>query len=130
MIALKQNHKVRMIGLTTAIANGTDVAEWFNVHPYYFYNFKPSCRPVPVSIHFSGFSEKAYCPRMNTMNKPAFIDIKKHSDNKSTLIFVSSRRQTRLTALDLISFALNENNEKSMYLKCSQEEIDKWIKRI
>jgi activating signal cointegrator complex subunit 3 len=63
---------VRMVGLSTAIANGTDVGEWFGVKPNRFYNFKPSVRPVPVTIHFSGFPERAYCPRMGTMNKPAF----------------------------------------------------------
>lgn len=61
-----------MIGLSTAMANGTDVSEWFGVKSYRFYNFKPSCRPVPVTIHFNGFPERAYCPRMATMNKPAY----------------------------------------------------------
>lgn len=36
------------------------------------------------------------------MNKPTYIAIKTHSPNKPVLVFVSSRRQTRLTALDLI----------------------------
>ncbi len=42
---------------------------------------------------------------MATMNKPAYNSIKKFSDGKAVLIFVSSRRQTRLTALDLIALA-------------------------
>ena len=36
------------------------------------------------------------------MNKPAYAAICTHSPDKPVLIFVSSRRQTRLTALDLI----------------------------
>lgn len=36
------------------------------------------------------------------MNKPAYAAIYSHSPTKPVLIFVSSRRQTRLTALDLI----------------------------
>lgn len=39
---------------------------------------------------------------MNSMNKPAYAAICTHSPTKPVLIFVSSRRQTRLTALDLI----------------------------
>jgi activating signal cointegrator complex subunit 3 len=31
----------RMIGLSTAMANGTDIANWFGVPENYFYNFKP-----------------------------------------------------------------------------------------
>uniref|UniRef100_A0A8B9PMV7 Activating signal cointegrator 1 complex subunit 3 n=1 Tax=Apteryx owenii TaxID=8824 RepID=A0A8B9PMV7_APTOW len=42
------------------------------------------------------------------MNKPAFQAIRSHSPAKPVLIFVSSRRQTRLTALDLIAFLMND----------------------
>ncbi len=75
-----------MVGLSTAMANGSDVSDWFGVKSYRFYNFKPSCRPVPVTIHFNGFPERAYCPRMATMNKPAYQDIKRHSDNKPVIV--------------------------------------------
>ena len=81
-----------MVGLSTAMANGTDVAEWFGTDNYGFFNFRPSVRPVPIEIHFEGFSEKHYCPRMATMNKPCFQEIQIHSPKKPTLIFVSSRR--------------------------------------
>jgi activating signal cointegrator complex subunit 3 len=42
---------------------------------------------------------------MATMNKPAYAALTTHSPHKPALIFVSSRRQTRLTALDLIAYA-------------------------
>jgi len=38
--------------------------------------------------------------------------IKQHSPEKPVLIFVSSRRQTRLTALDLISLLAADDNPK------------------
>ncbi len=43
------------------------------------------------------------------MNKPAYAAIRAHSPRKPSLIFVSSRRQTRLTALDLISFCVADD---------------------
>ena len=92
LIAAKTGEKVRMIGLSTAMANGADVADWFGVLKYFFFNFRPHVRPVPITIYFDGFSEKHYCPRMSTMNKPAYNAIKKFSDGRPTLIFVSSRR--------------------------------------
>lgn len=49
---------------------------------------------------------------MATMNKPCFQEIQIHSPTKPVLIFVSSRRQTRLTALDLISFLARDMNPK------------------
>lgn len=42
----------------------------------------------------------------------AFTAIKVHSPTKPTLVFVSSRRQTRLTALDLISYLAGDDNPK------------------
>jgi len=92
LIASKTGNKVRMIGLSTAMANGVDVAEWFGVPRHFFFNFRPHVRPVPITIYFDGFSEKNYCPRMASMNKPAYNSIKKFSDGKPVLVFVSSRR--------------------------------------
>lgn len=36
------------------------------------FNFRPSVRPVPLSVHIDGYPGKYYCPRMATMNKPCF----------------------------------------------------------
>ncbi|EFA86469.1 DEAD/DEAH box helicase [Heterostelium album PN500] len=102
-ISKETGHKIRIIGLSTAMANAVDLAEWMGIEKVGLFNFRPSCRPVPIEVHIQGFAGKHYCPRMQTMNKPAFAAIKTYSPNKSVLIFVSSRRQTRLTALDLIS---------------------------
>ena len=41
-----------------------------------------------------------------------YLAIKSHSPMKPVLVFVSSRRQTRLTALDLIAFLAGEDNPK------------------
>lgn len=113
------------------MANGTDVAEWFGVPKFYFFNFRPHIRPVKTTIYFDGFSEKAYCPRMQTMNKPAYNAIKKFSDERPVIIFVSSRRQTRLTALDLIGLMMHETGgESSRYVKCPQEDLDMYISMV
>jgi len=47
---------------------------------------------------------------MASMNKPAYQAILVHSPDKPVLIFVSSRRQTRLTALDLIQLCTADEN--------------------
>lgn len=69
------------------------------------FNFRPAVRPVPLEAHIQGFPGKFYCPRMATMNKPTYAAITTHSPAKPALVFVSSRRQTRLTALDLVAYA-------------------------
>lgn len=48
--------------------------------------------------------------------------IKTHSPEKPVLIFVSSRRQTRLTALDLIAFLAGEDNPKQ-WLHMAENEV-------
>ena len=48
---------------------------------------------------------------MATMNRPAYKAIRTHSREHPVLIFVSSRRQTRLTALDLIAMSAADQQE-------------------
>jgi activating signal cointegrator complex subunit 3 len=53
---------VRIVGLSTAIANPHDLADWIGIdikgnHPSAklgLYNFRPSIRPVPTTIHIQG----------------------------------------------------------------------------
>ena len=61
--------------------------------------------------------------RMATMNKPCFAAIKQHAPDRPTLIFVASRRQTRLTAFDIINYAAAEENPK-LFLGCDESYIE------
>ncbi|RWS31343.1 Activating signal cointegrator 1 complex subunit 3-like protein [Leptotrombidium deliense] len=113
---------VRVVGLSTAIANAQDLASWLRIGKIGMYNFKPQVRPVPLEVHVSGYPGKHYCPRMALMNKPTFRAIKQHSPKKPVIVFVSSRRQTRLTAFDLIAFVAQDNPKQ--WLHMSDEEMD------
>ena len=59
-----------------------------------------------------------------SMNKPAYQAIQQHSPSKPSLIFVSSRRQTRMTALDLIAYLAGEDNPK-MWLHMDEHEMER-----
>ena len=109
----------RILGLSTALANPRDLAEWMGIDfdndrgkGIGMYNFRPSVRPIPMEVHIQGFPGRHYCPRMATMNKPCYLAIKEHSPSKPVIIFVASRRQTRLTALDLISLAAGDEDPR------------------
>ena len=102
---------VRVVGLSTALANASDLAEWLGIKEGLF-NFHPAVRPVQLEVHIDGYPGKHYCPRMATMNKPIYTAIKTHSPEKPVLVFVSSRRQTRLTAFDLVSYVAAEYTPK------------------
>ncbi|KAL2935463.1 DExH-box ATP-dependent RNA helicase DExH14 [Bienertia sinuspersici] len=63
------------------------------------------------------------------MNKPAYAAICSHSPTKPVLIFVSSRRQTRLTALDLIQYAASDEHPRK-FLNIAEEELQMILSQI
>ncbi|XP_026040959.1 activating signal cointegrator 1 complex subunit 3 isoform X1 [Maylandia zebra] len=122
-ISSHTSKSVRVVGLSTALANARDLADWLGIGQVGLFNFRPSVRPVPLEVHIHGFPGQHYCPRMASMNKPTFQAIRAHSPAKPVLIFVSSRRQTRLTALDLIAYLATEDNPKQ-WLHQDEREIE------
>ncbi|KAG7890659.1 hypothetical protein KL936_001943 [Ogataea polymorpha] len=120
---------IRLLGLSTAISNAMDMGGWLGVREGLF-NFPPSVRPVPLQMYIDGFPDNlAFCPLMKTMNKPAFMAIKQHSPQKPVLIFVASRRQTRLTALDLIHLCGMEENPRR-FLKMDDTELQQILPKV
>mmetsp|Transcript_20166 Transcript_20166/g.43517 ORF Transcript_20166/g.43517 Transcript_20166/m.43517 type:complete len:2151 (-) Transcript_20166:75-6527(-) len=121
----------RLIGLSTSLENAQDVADWLGVDTKShsvksgvgMYNFRSSVRPVPTRVHVQGYTGRHYCPRMATMNKPCYAAIKDYSSDRPALIFVASRRQTRLTAIDIISHAAADETPKR-FLDCPDEYIE------
>lgn len=51
-----------------------------------------------------------------------FLAIKQYSPDKPVLVFVSSRRQTRLTAIDLMGFVVVESDPKQ-WLRMPEHEV-------
>ncbi|KAH9528174.1 activating signal cointegrator 1 complex subunit [Dermatophagoides farinae] len=131
-IRRRTGENIRIIGLSTAVANAHDLSSWLGIHNIGLYNFSSSVRPVPIEVHVSGFSGKHYCPRMASMNKPAYRAIKQHSPTKPVIVFVSSRRQTRLTALDLITLVASDDHTMGIpFLHINNEdELDSLLETV
>lgn len=53
-ISRRTRSKIRIIGLSTAIANADDLADWLCIAKVGLYNFKPSIRPVPLKVFIDG----------------------------------------------------------------------------
>lgn len=128
-ISSQTERSIRFVGLSTALANARNLADWLGVGEIGLFNFKPSVRPVPLEVHIQGYPGKFYCPRMNSMNKPAYAAICTHSPSKPVLIFVSSRRQTRLTALDLIQLAASDEHPRQ-FLNMPEEELEMVLSQV
>lgn len=118
---------IRLVGMSTAAANATDLANWLGVKPgnnQGLFNFRHSVRPVPLEIYIDGFPEqRGFCPLMQSMNRPTFLAIKSHSPDKPVIVFVASRRQTRLTAKDLINFCGMEDNPRRFLHFPTEEDL-------
>ncbi|GME28323.1 Helicase [Neofusicoccum parvum] len=128
-IASQKKGSVRLMGMSTACANATDLGNWLGVKDGLF-NFRHSVRPVPLEIYIDGFPEqRGFCPLMQSMNRPTFLAIKTHSPDKPVIVFVASRRQTRLTARDLINYCGMEDNPRR-FVRMSEEDLTLNLSRV
>ncbi|KAF2167827.1 hypothetical protein M409DRAFT_53787 [Zasmidium cellare ATCC 36951] len=128
-IASQKKGSVRLVGMSTACANAMDLANWLGVKEGLF-NFRHSVRPVPLEIYIDGFPEqRGFCPLMQSMNRPTFLAIKAHSPDKPVIVFVASRRQTRLTARDLINFCGMEDNPRR-FVRMSEDDLALNLARV
>ena len=60
-IAAQVERRVRFVGLSTALSNAHDLADWLGVPPAGLFNFKPSVRPVPLEAHIQGYPGESLC---------------------------------------------------------------------
>ncbi len=128
-IAESTKNSVRLLGMSTACANATDLGNWLGVKEGLF-NFRHSVRPVPLELYIDGFPEvRGFCPLMQSMNRPTFLAIKTHSPDKPVIVFVPSRRQTRLTAKDLINFCGMEDNPRR-FVNMDEEDLQLNLSRV
>uniref|UniRef100_A0A8B9LHH3 U5 small nuclear ribonucleoprotein 200 kDa helicase n=1 Tax=Astyanax mexicanus TaxID=7994 RepID=A0A8B9LHH3_ASTMX len=95
---------IRIVALSSSLSNAKDVAHWLGCSTTATFNFHPNVRPVPLELHIQGFNVSHTQTRLLSMAKPVYHSIMKHSPSKPTLVFVPSRRQTRLTAIDILTF--------------------------
>jgi antiviral helicase SLH1 len=125
----KEGGSIRLLGMSTACANASDLGNWLGVKEGLF-NFRHSVRPVPLEIFIDGFpQQRGFCALMQSMNRPTFLAIKAHSPDKPVIVFVASRRQTRLTANDLINFCGMEDNPRR-FLHMSEDDLALNLDRV
>ncbi|RYP17754.1 hypothetical protein DL765_004332 [Monosporascus sp. GIB2] len=115
--------------IVSPCANATDLGNWLGVKEGLF-NFRHSVRPVPLELYIDGFPEvRGFCPLMQSMNRPTFLAIKTHSPTKPVIVFVPSRRQTRLTAKDLINYCGMEDNPRR-FVNMDEEDLQLNLARV
>ncbi|RCH95561.1 DEIH-box ATPase, partial [Rhizopus azygosporus] len=128
-IASQTQRPIRIIALSTSLANARDLGEWIGATSHSVFNFHPSVRPVPLEIHIQSYNIPHFASLMIAMAKPAYIAITQHADNKPAIIFVPSRKQCKLTAVDLITYCIADD-KAHQFLRCKPEEITSILERV
>lgn len=120
---------IRMVALSHSLANAKDVAQWLGCPANATFNFHPNVRPVPLELHIQGFNITHNASRLIAMAKPLYNAITKHSPTKPVIVFVPSRKQSRLTALDILTYAASEKDEKR-YLHAEEDDVKPFLQRL
>ncbi|KAG0595556.1 hypothetical protein M758_UG176600 [Ceratodon purpureus] len=88
-IGSQTENQIRILALSTSLANVKDLGEWIGASSHGLLNFPPSVRPVPLEIHIQGVDMANYEARMQAMTKPTYTEIVQQvKKQEPALIFV------------------------------------------
>jgi pre-mRNA-splicing helicase BRR2 len=106
-IASQVKHKIRIVALSASVANARTLGEWIGAKATTIFSFHPRVRELPTEIHIQGFSSNSFGSRMLAMSKPTYNSIMLHASqhDENAVVFVPSRRQAQLTAIDIMAYA-------------------------
>ncbi|CAG8585503.1 9938_t:CDS:2 [Funneliformis caledonium] len=94
-IAHQTKNPIRIVCLSTSLANAQDLGEWIGATPHTIFNFHPSVRPVPLEIHIQSYSIPHFASLMMAMAKPTYVAITNYSSDRPAIIFVPSPETLR-----------------------------------
>ncbi|KAI8927207.1 Sec63 Brl domain-containing protein [Entophlyctis helioformis] len=128
-VGVQTENKIRIVSLGASLANARDLGEWMGATSQTIFNFHPSVRPVPLEIHIQGYNIPHFPSLMLAMAKPTFHAISSLAEGQPAIVFVPSRKQSRLTAVELLTFCQAEDKPKQ-FLHCSDEDILPYLGRL
>ena len=95
----KIDEKIRIVALSTSLANAEDLGEWIGATSRCVFNF-----PLDNSseIHIQGVDVANFEARMQAMTRATYTSIAQHANNgKPSIVFVPTRKHAPQVALDL-----------------------------
>ena len=63
------------------------------------------------------------------MGKPVYHSIVKHSPKKPAMVFVPSRKQTRLTAIDILTYCAADQ-QPTRFLHVKEDDLKPYLEKI
>ncbi|CAN8318015.1 unnamed protein product [Cochlearia groenlandica] len=129
-ISSQVGNKIRIVALSTSLANAKDIGEWIGASSTGIFNFPPNVRHVPLEIHIQGVGILNFEARIQAMTKPTYTAIVKHAKNKKpVIVFAPSRKHVRLTAVDLLAYS-HVDTHSSDFFCGNLEEIEPFVNQI
>jgi pre-mRNA-splicing helicase BRR2 len=122
-----------MIALSVPLGNARDVGDWLGCGSNGVFNFSPAARPVPLEVHLQSFNIPHFPSLMIAMAKPAYLAITEYAPHSPILAFVPSRKQAKLTANDLLAYALADSDRdggESRFLNIEAEDLKPHLDRV
>ncbi|CAH9099603.1 unnamed protein product [Cuscuta epithymum] len=130
-IASLPDKKIRIVALSTSLANAKDLGEWIGATSHGLFNFPPGVRPVPLEIHIQGVDISNFEARMQAMTKPTYTAIVQHAKGgKPAIVYVPTRKHARLTAVDLMTYSSTDSGERPMFLSQSTTDLEPFVESI
>ncbi|CAL5322251.1 unnamed protein product [Camellia sinensis] len=126
-IASQVKNMIRIVALSTSLANGKDLGEWIGATSHGLFNFSPNAQPVPLELCIQGIDIANFEARMQAMIKPTYTAIVQHVKNgKPAIVFVPTRKHAQLTAVDLMTYS----GKKAQFVQQSAEKLEPFILKI
>ncbi|KAJ3128871.1 DEIH-box ATPase [Nowakowskiella sp. JEL0407] len=121
--------KNRIIALGVSLANAKDLGDWIGAAKdgFSLFNFSPSVRNVPLEILIQGYNIPHFASLMLAMMKPAYTALKQSSNS---IVFVSSPKQSRLTAIEFMTTSQIESPNEKLFLNCDDSVVWPIIEQI
>ncbi|KIM78188.1 hypothetical protein PILCRDRAFT_824660 [Piloderma croceum F 1598] len=121
--------KTRIVACGVSLANARDLGEWMGAPSHAIFNFSPSARPLDMDIHLQSFTIPHFPSLMIAMSKPAYLAIVEYAPTKPVIIFVSSRRQCRLTVDDILTHCAADDNS-DRFLNIEEADLQPHLDHI
>lgn len=122
--------QMRIVGLSSSVANAKDLGEWIGCSSSNLFNFHPASRPVPLEIRVTGFDLTDFNSRTIAMVKPAYSAINALSPNKPVFVFVPNKKFARSTALDFMTFAVGEDKPDRFLHGITRDKLRDKLKKL
>ncbi|KAK1926565.1 putative Pre-mRNA splicing factor [Papiliotrema laurentii] len=128
-VSQQTGNSTRIVACSVSLSNARDLGDWIGASSQTIFNFSPSARPLPLEVHLQSFNVPHFPSLMLAMAKPAYLAMVEHAAGRPTICFVASRKQCKLTANDILTYCLADEDEYR-FLNVDPEDLEPHLERL